>query len=176
MPLKNLEQALRIILTPLFLIWTLTLSSQGASPTTAETQSPGVERKATNPGIPGGSLDAHEKAGGHLLERHVGKTEEQLRRRLQSETRISAASSFTDRPVADASVSACIASNQRKITAWLKGDQDRLVISHRATAPVGISISRGTTKARDANGTRLVLVRDKRFAGGWRILTGYPEL
>ncbi len=54
------------------------------------------------PNILGGGLDFHEAAGGHTLERHVGKTEAQLAQRLASETRISAASSFTDRSVAEA--------------------------------------------------------------------------
>ena len=134
------------------------------------------EKSAPGAGIPGGSLEANEKAGGHLLERHVGRTPEQLRQRLQSDTRISAASSFTDKKSAEAGVSSCLAASQKKITAWLKGDEDRLVITHRSATPVGISMSRGATKPRDAQGVRLVLVRDNRFTGGWKILTGYPEL
>jgi Bacterial CdiA-CT RNAse A domain len=126
-------------------------------------------------GIPGGSLEAHERAGGHLLERHVGKTAEDLRERLQRDTRISAASSFTDKKSAEEAVVATIAANQKKITGWLKGDEDRLVISYSGRKVIGISMGRGSNRARDAMDVRLVLVRDKRFAGGWRILTGYPE-
>jgi Bacterial CdiA-CT RNAse A domain len=134
------------------------------------------DKPASADGIPGGSLEAHEKAGGHLLERHVGKTAEQLRQRLQSDNRISAASSFLDKKSAETGVKACVAANQKKIAGWLKGDEDRLVITHKSGVMLGISMSRGASKARDAQGVRLVLVRDSRFTGGWKILTGYPEL
>ena len=45
----------------------------------------------------GGGLAAHEARGGHLLERHVGKTDEELLQRMQSDPRITGASTFTDR-------------------------------------------------------------------------------
>ena len=51
-----------------------------------------------------------------------------------------------------------------------------MVFSHRNDLPVGISISRGSTKPRAAYRIRLVLVRDRKFEEGWKILTGYPEL
>ncbi len=126
--------------------------------------------------IPGGDLDEHERAGGHLLARHVGKTEEQLRQRLKSDTRISAASSFTDRIVADTTVAAAIAANRGRIGSWLQGNEPRLVLSYRQSQPCGISLSRKSPKAREARAARLVLIRDPKFMGGWRILTGYPEL
>lgn len=126
-------------------------------------------------GIPGGSLDAHERVGGHMLSRHVGKSAEQLKQRLAGDSRISAASSFTDKKTAETAVAATIAANQKKISSWLKGDEDRLVITYRSSSPVGISVGRNSSRTRDANGVRLVLVRDPKFAGGWHILTGYPE-
>ena len=145
-------------------------SSDGAE-STSKSQ-PSAQRSE----IPGGSLEANEKGGGHLLSRHVGKTAEELRQRLQSDSKISAASSFTDREVAAKSISSALAANKKRINAWLKGGEDRMVFSHRNDLPVGISMSRGSTKPRAAYRIRLVLVRDKKFEEGWKILTGYPEL
>ncbi len=153
------------------LLWLL---AWGPCPTLPQTMAGAVGVDKVE--IPGGSLEAHEKAGGHMLARHVGKTAAELRKRLETDTRISAASSFLDRRSADEAVSATLKFNQRKIEAWLKRDEDRLVITHRGGGPIGISVTRTGTAPRNVTGTRLVLVRDSKFPGGWRILTGYPEL
>lgn len=53
---------------------------------------------------PGRGLAAHEAKGGHLIERHVGKTDEELIQRLDkskmSNKKISGSSSFKDRATA----------------------------------------------------------------------------
>src|SRR5437016_14358790 len=69
--------------------------------------------------VPGGGLEAHENAGGHLLERHVGKTPEDLSARLASDKDIDAASSFTDKATAEKAVAETIETNQAKIDSWL---------------------------------------------------------
>ena len=126
--------------------------------------------------IPGGSLEASERAGGHLLARHVGKSPEQLRQRLASDSHISAASSFKDRATADASIDTALKKQHTQIQSWLRGSEGRFVFSYKHPTPVGISVSRRATTPRDAYRIRMVLVRDKHFDEGWRILTGYPEL
>ncbi|MBI1840168.1 MAG: hypothetical protein HYR88_04875, partial [Verrucomicrobia bacterium] len=83
-----------------------------------------AEHRATNAivsAIPGGSLEANDRAGGHLLSRHVGKTPEQLRQRLASDSHISAASSFTDRAAADAAIGGALKSERLRIQSWLRG-------------------------------------------------------
>lgn len=162
-------------------VWLLALVTS-LGQTTSEPKSepksaPGVRDKETaaSAAVPGGGLEAHERAGGHLLSRHVGKSAEQLRQRLQSDSRISAASSFSDKKSAEAAVAAAIAANQKKIASWLKGQEERLVITYRSGNPVGISVGRNSGRARDVTGVRLILVRNPRFVGGWHILTGYPE-
>ena len=144
--------------------------STGAAPA-AKANEPGLHSN-----IPGGSLEANEKGGGHLLSRHVGKTEAELRQRLQSDPKISAASSFTDMPTAETSISAALTANTKRIGAWMKGNDERLAFNYRNDMPVGISLGRAAPKARDAYRVRLVLVRDRKFTEGWRILTAYPEL
>src|SRR5690606_4942395 len=63
------------------------------------------------PEVPGGGLQAHEDAGGHLIERHVGKSEQWLVDRVNRDN-ISAASSFIDLPEAERLVAETLMENQ----------------------------------------------------------------
>ena len=122
------------------------------------------------PAVPGGGLKAHEKAGGHLLARHTGKSEADLIERLEQQRGIRSASSFPDAAVAEVVVGVVIASRQKQIAKWLRGDEERL------NKPVGIMVTRRNMTAVPVSSVRLVLERDPEFAPlGWRILTGYPQ-
>ena len=125
--------------------------------------------------MPGGGLEAHEEAGGHLIERHVGKSEQWLLDRV-SRDNISAASSFRDLPEAERFVSATIADHQARVDAWADGSGgNRLVIDTTFDASTGISVSRGDTSAVDVFSVRLVLERSNQLDIGYRIVTGYPN-
>jgi len=125
--------------------------------------------------VPGGGLEAHEVVGGHLIERHVGKSEQWLLDRVSREN-ISAASSFRDLPQAEHFVSATIADHQARVDAWADGSGgNRLVIDTTFDASTGISVSRSDTHAVDVFSVRLVLERSDRLDIGYRIVTGYPN-
>lgn len=125
--------------------------------------------------VPGGGLEAHEDVGGHLIERHVGKSEQWLLDRVSREN-ISAASSFRDLPEAEHFVSATIADHQDRVDAWVDGSGgNRLVIDTTFDASTGISVSRGDTSAVDVFSVRLVLERSSQLDIGYRIVTGYPN-
>ncbi len=125
--------------------------------------------------VPGGGLQAHEDAGGHLIERHVGKSEQWLVDRV-SNSNISAASSFRDLPEAEHFVSETIAEHQDRIDAWVDGQGgNRLVIDATFDASTGISVSRGQSEAVDVFSVRLVLERSSKLDTGYRIVTGYPN-
>lgn len=124
--------------------------------------------------VPGGGLEAHEDAGGHLIERHVGKTEAELIERLRNEN-ISASSSFRDLPEAERFVAETLAENQDRIDAWVDGQGgNRLVVNASFDASTGISVQRGDTQAEDVFSVRLVLERSDALDIGYRIITGYP--
>jgi Bacterial CdiA-CT RNAse A domain len=55
--------------------------------------------------VDGGGLQAHEDAGGHLLLKHVGQSEQSLLNRLSAEPNITGSSSFYDRAGAENAVS-----------------------------------------------------------------------
>src|SRR3954471_24323339 len=65
-------------------------------------------------------LSVDEARGGHTLQRHVGRTDQQLQARLQHERNISAASSYTDRETAERAVDEALKRNQEKIRRWIE--------------------------------------------------------
>ncbi|WP_460149148.1 RNase A-like domain-containing protein [Pseudomonas sp. S3_E10] len=125
--------------------------------------------------VPGGGLDAHEAAGGHLKEKHIGRTNQQLLYRLRQEPNIPAASTFHDRAAAEREISVVLDENQDKIDNFLKGNQNQLIINHETKGPVGTCIKKNTTAA--VSGTRIYLVirKDINMHPGYRIHTGYPD-
>jgi hypothetical protein len=170
--LQSIRNAAPALLALVFL-----LACIGAAPAAgpAPADVPAAATKGSKD-IPGGSLEANERGGGHMISRHVGKTAEELLQRLQKDPKISASSSFTDLKSAEAAVSTALATNRTRIRTWLAGRDERLVVTHRFDLPVGITLSRSAPRPRDAYRVRVVLVRERKFAEGWRILTAYPEL
>jgi hypothetical protein len=73
-------------------------------------------------------------------------------------------------------VGVVIASRQKQIAKWLRGNEERLTLDFTANKPVGIMVTRRNMTAVPVSSVRLVLERDPEFAPlGWRILTGYPQ-
>ncbi|GGJ98565.1 hypothetical protein GCM10011394_04520 [Luteimonas terricola] len=147
-----------------------------------EVEGPDVPGGPDDPGgpgapveVPGGGLEAHEEAGGHLIERHVGKSEEWLVDRVRRDN-ISAASSFRDIDEAEHFVAATLSEHQDRIDAWVDGQGgNRLVVDASFDASTGISVKRGDSSAEDVFSVRLVLERSDRLDTGYRIVTGYPS-
>jgi len=81
--------------------------------------------RAERPATVSHNLAVDEAQGGHTLERHIGKTDVELRQRLQREPNISAASSYTDKATAEHAVGEALAQNTDKIQRWLERGQRR---------------------------------------------------
>ncbi|MCP1532492.1 putative ribonuclease toxin of YeeF-YezG toxin-antitoxin module [Bacillus velezensis] len=121
---------------------------------------------------PGGGLAAHEAKGGHLIERHVGKTNEELLQRLQINKKIRASSSFTDRPTAERVANETLTKHKKEIEEWLKSDvNDPLPLPYRGTEVIGRGVRKGSNEVKDMTNARIVL---KKNEDGSFILTGYP--
>lgn len=135
---------------------------------------PGQTTVAFAPSIPGGGLDFHEAAGGHTLERHVGKTEPELAQRLETDRRISAASSFTNRSIAETAMGEAITRNERSIASWLSSRGNRYTIDYNANKIVGITLRRRASKATPTSRLKIVFQRSSNVAPGYFILTAYP--
>lgn len=118
-------------------------------------------------------LARDERAGGHALERHVGRSDDELARRLERERSINAASTFTDRPTAERVVGATLEREAARIAAWLARRGDDLALDYRGEpgAPVGRVLVRGERAPRPAADARVVL---RRSGGSYFVLTAYP--
>ena len=120
-------------------------------------------------------LSQDEVAGGHILRKHVGQTDDELRERLQRERGITGASTYTDRSTAEHAVGASIAESQDRIQRWLNrsGGHPNLVLDYDSPAPIGRTINRGESEARPC-AHALVLLK---YAGPneYYVLTSYPE-
>jgi len=123
-------------------------------------------------------LSADESMGGHTLTRHVGRTDAELAERLRREPQISAASTWTDRDVAEHAVGAALASADGKLTSWERraGRRPNLVLHYtdRSGATLGRSLSRGEHTAVPCTRALVVLKWDER-RDRFYVLTAYPE-
>jgi hypothetical protein len=120
-------------------------------------------------------LSQDEAAGGHILRKHVGQTDEQLRQRLEREPRITGASTYTDRPTAERAVGAAIAASEDQIQRWLgrSGGHPNLVLDYESASPIGRTINRGESQSRPCAHALVVLKYSG--PGQYYVLTSYPE-
>jgi hypothetical protein len=146
-------------------------ASAGAanSPSTAQ---PTESRAAS---APVRDLRQDEAAGGHILRKHVGLTEEQLRQRLERERDITGASTYTDQSTAEHVVGAAIAQSQGQIERWLdrSGRHPNLVLDYDSENPIGRTMNRGENQSRPCAHALVIL----RYTGpsNYYVLTSYPE-
>lgn len=122
-------------------------------------------------------LARDERRGGHTLSRHVGLTDAQLRDRLKRDSRISAASTYTDRATAERTVSAALLKNRKRIDAWgaREGSRANLVIDWPGDGkPIGRSLRRGAKEPVPCT-RALVVLRWDVEAEIYYVLTSYPE-
>ena len=123
-------------------------------------------------------LAVDESLGGHTLSRHVGKTDAELADRLRREPGISAASTYTDRIVAERVVGAALARAGGKLTTWEQrsGRRPNLVLNYTEPSrqPIGRSLRRGQPSARSAS-RAIVVLRWHERSDRFYVLTSYPE-
>jgi Bacterial CdiA-CT RNAse A domain len=122
-------------------------------------------------------LSQDEAAGGHTLKKHIGRTDDQLRERLQRERNISAASTYTDRETAERAVGTALQENQAKIQRWLNrdGGHPNLVVDYDGDAahPIGRTLRRGDDQTQPCSHALVVLKWDG--DSNYHVLTTYPE-
>ena len=120
-------------------------------------------------------LTVDEQHGGHTLERHVGRTDAELRQRLEREPNISAASSYTDRAAAERTVGAAIEQNAQKIQRWIGRGPHRpnLVLDYtNPTDAIGRVMYPRAMGSVPCDHAIIVLRAD---GESYYVLTSYPE-
>ncbi len=148
-------------------------STNGASPASSSSLAERTENRAANG--PTRDLSQDEAAGGHILRKHVGQTDEQLLERLEHERRITGASTYTDRPAAEHAVGAAIAASQERIRRWLSrsGGRPNLVLDYDSPTPIGRTINRGESQSHPCSHALVVLKYSP--PNDYYVLTSYPE-
>jgi len=145
---------------------------------TACTRPPSSENAATTPPVSGArrDLSQDEAAGGHTLRKHVGRSDAELRERLEHERDISAASTWNDRASAEAAVGAAISEQSGKISRWLARDSHpNLVLDYDGDSshPFGRTLRRGGDRVQPCSHALIVLKWDR--LNTYYVLTAYPE-
>ncbi len=120
-------------------------------------------------------LERDERRGGHTMSRHVARTDAELAERLERERNISAASTWTDRTVAETTVAEALRDKRGRVESWMRRGYPRanLALHYSADQPIGRSLRRGESAAETCTDAVIVL----RAAGpdGFYVLTAYPE-
>ncbi|WP_234794278.1 RNase A-like domain-containing protein [Mycolicibacterium flavescens] len=116
-------------------------------------------------------LQSSEANGGHLIERHVGMTPDDLAARMES-SGLQTVSTFATSDEAASAVSAAIRENQDLLNSWVaEGAPRKLELD--APFDGGSVLVQGATEAVTGSTVRVVLKGDGN--GGWYVLTGFPK-
>ncbi|MGB7436194.1 MAG: RNase A-like domain-containing protein [Candidatus Acidiferrum sp.] len=121
-------------------------------------------------------LARDEERGGHTLEKHVGRTDEQLEERLRRERNISAASTWTDRETAEVAVAEALHAERGRVERWTQRGYPRanLALHYDAGHVIGRSLQRVQDQA--VNCSNAVIVLRANGPDSFYVLTAYPEV
>lgn len=151
-------------------------SSGGSGQASSKTSADSI-RKSVNNEI----LDEMEAKGGHLLEKHVGKTNEELLKRAAQEGVPS--TTFSNKSIALKATQENIRKNADQISDWLENPNSKgyliTKVEHNYPVGKGVDVKNGGNSASkqvsdSLSTSQLYLVKDPSMPSGYRIITGYP--
>lgn len=121
-------------------------------------------------------LQQQEQLGGHTIERHVGKSDQQLVNRLINSPRISAASTYPNLLTATTNIQAALRANANSLNTWVSGAAigEKRAVDYTATTVVGRVASRPPALNNISNSSKLLAVMEKTANGDCLLLTSYP--
>ncbi len=148
---------------------------QSSAPQVSQRQEAPAVRSSDNRHQERYDLERDEIRGGHTLSRHIGRSDEQLEERLRKERNISAASTWTDRDIAEETVAAGLRAQHGRIENWLSRGERRpnLALHYSAEHTIGRSLQRGARQSVPC--TSAVIVLRAEGLDGFYVLTTYPE-
>ncbi len=114
-------------------------------------------------------LHSSEANGGHLIERHIGRTFDDLSARLEGSPRLGQVSTFASVDEASSALSAALQQNKNVFDDWIaNGARGKLEL----VAPFegGSVLVRGSDSVVPGSSVKMVLKTDG--SGGWYLLTG----
>ncbi|CCN36817.1 putative Rhs family protein [Vibrio nigripulchritudo SO65] len=124
----------------------------------------------------GGTLIFHENLDGHTIRRHVGKTDEQLLQRFETEPDILGSSTYPDLETAQRAVGDVLSRNSDNVQDWLENSsKPRLTLNETLDYEVGRVIPQGATASQPSNKSFVLLVKDPLAPNGYRVHTSFPK-
>jgi hypothetical protein len=123
-----------------------------------------------------GWLTTHEHSGSHTIEKHVGKTDEELAHRFIREPDRRLSSTFIDHATAERAIEQALRQKQDTVDAWLAGHGKQIVVQADMGEVVGRILVRDSGALLTSTRVRVLLIRDTSMPYGWRIKTAYPDL
>jgi len=149
----------------------------GPTPQTDTRPASNPAKNAEEPKRPSSHYDLarDEERGGHTLDRHVGRTDDELNERLERERNISAASTWTDRETAETVVAEALLAERGRVQNWMQRGYPRanLALHYDARRLIGRSLRRGEDRAVGCTSAVIVLRADG--PDSFYVLTTYPE-
>ncbi|WP_158781017.1 RNase A-like domain-containing protein [Pantoea sp. BAV 3049] len=118
------------------------------------------------------------KPGGHAIERHVGRTEAELRQRLASRPTMTGSSTFHNLRVAEDAISRALKFNAQLVKRWASNGRSgsRMEIDFFAGNEIGFGIKTATGPVIKSYKLRLVLVLQNYHGKPYYVLTAFPKL
>ncbi|GAA1478242.1 hypothetical protein GCM10009623_26880 [Nocardioides aestuarii] len=120
-----------------------------------------------------GWLDEQERAGGHVIKEHVGRSADDLAARAAT-SRGGRASTFANQEAAERFIGRALDRSPREIEEWLGSTRFKKVIDVEFGRPTGVTVVRDGS-SESATGVRLVLYRDASMPDGYRVHTAFPN-
>lgn len=128
------------------------------------------------------SLILHEssmgiKPGGHTIAKHVGKSPEELLKRLEMEKRIPYATTFKDMQTAEECISKALSYNKNVIKSVVSSSKSGVLLQIRYPAGkvVGYGFKRGSTQRLEFRNIKVVISVERYNGNPYYILTAFPE-
>ncbi|WP_416414116.1 RNase A-like domain-containing protein [Pantoea sp. App145] len=120
------------------------------------------------------------KPGGHTLEKHIGKTPEQLRARFEKEPRLYESGCFRSLQEAEQLISKVVRDNKSQIEMWVRnippGLPARMTLHRTFHQSTGILVKRGSQEVFKCHGVGVVLDFQPWNGKPYFILTAFPEI
>ena len=122
-------------------------------------------------------LQIQENLGGHTIERHVGRTDQELVARLQRDTRISSASTYSNVSTATISIEKALKANANNLNKWNNQAVvgEKKVVDYNDNIVVGRIAKRPASLRNIVDSKKIRVVMSKNRQGKCFLLTSYPS-
>lgn len=121
-----------------------------------------------------GILDIMEKAGGHTLERHVGKSYDYLKSRSLG-IKNGSATTFINKRIAIDSVKENMKYNAEKIALWLNNEVEEIACEFTHSYSIGKGVFKHKNNPYyDLYKSKMILKKDTQCEWGFKMLTAFP--